>query len=172
MTIRRPIALALPLLLFLATTTCAPGADDTTDETEEEMNARAREIHDRVITLDTHDDISTANFTAERNYTMDLSNQVTLPKMEAGGLDVAWFVVFTGQGPHTDEGYAAAYENAIDKFDAIHRLAEEIAPDRIELALTSDDVRRIVASGQEGRHDRRRERVPAGDRHLARRGVP
>ena len=112
------------------------------------MTARAREIHDRVITLDTHDDISTANFTAERNYTMDLSTQVTLPKMEAGGLDVAWFVVFTGQGPHTDEGYAAAYENAIDKFDAIHRLTEEIAPNRIELALTSDDVRRIVASGK------------------------
>ena len=148
MTIRRPALLALPLLLALATTVCAPGADDATDETEEEMNARAREIHDRVITLDTHDDISTANFTAERNYTMDLPTQVTLPKMEAGGLDVAWFVVFTGQGPHTDEGYAAAYENAIDKFDAIHRLAEEIAPDRIELALTSDDVRRIVASGK------------------------
>ena len=147
MTIRRPVVLALPLLLFLATTTCAP-ADAPTDETEEEMTARAREIHDRVITLDTHDDISTANFTAERNYTMDLSTQVTLPKMEAGGLDVAWFVVFTGQGPHTDEGYAAGYENAIDKFDAIHRLAEEIAPDRIELALTSDDVRRIVASGK------------------------
>ena len=42
--------------------------------------------------------------------------------MEAGGLDVAWFVVYTGQGPITEEGYAAAYENAIDKFDAIHRL--------------------------------------------------
>ena len=149
MNARRPVVLALPLLLFLATTTCAPGADaPATDETEEEMTARAREIHDRVITLDTHDDIGTANFTAERNYTMDLSTQVTLPKMEAGGLDVAWFVVFTGQGPHTDEGYAAGYENAIDKFDAIHRLTEEIAPDRIELALTSDDVRRIVASGK------------------------
>ena len=150
MTVRRPSlpALALPLILFLATTVCAPGDDAMSDETEEEMTARAREIHDRVITLDTHDDISTSNFTAERNYTMDLSTQVTLPKMEAGGLDVAWFVVFTGQGPHTDEGYAAAYENAIDKFDAIHRLAEEIAPDRIELALTSDDVRRIVASGK------------------------
>ena len=146
MTIRRPVV--LPLLLFLATTDCAPADAPAADETEEEMTARAREIHDRVITLDTHDDISTANFTAERNYTMDLSTQVTLPKMEAGGLDVAWFVVFTGQGPHTDEGYAAAYENAIDKFDAIHRLAEEIAPDRIELALTSDDVRRIVASGK------------------------
>ena len=152
MTTRPPALRKLPILAFLATlaaTACAPGGDaPATDETEEEMTARAREIHDRVITLDTHDDISTANFTAERNYGMDLPNQVTLPKMEAGGLDVAWFVVFTGQGPLTDEGYAAAYENAIDKFTAIHRLTEEIAPDRIELALTSDDVRRIVASGK------------------------
>ena len=112
------------------------------------MTTRAQEIHDRVITLDTHDDISTSNFTDVRNYTMDLPSQVTLPKMKAGGLDVAWFVVYTGQGPLTEEGYAAAYENAIDKFDAIHRLVNEYAPDRIELALNSDDVRRIAASGK------------------------
>ena len=149
----RLTTLALSATLALATlaltTACTPG-DDTpaTEESEDAMTARAREIHDRVITLDTHDDISTANFTAERNYTMDLPSQVTLPKMEAGGLDVAWFVVYTGQGPHTEEGYAGAYENAIDKFDAIHRLVEEYAPDRIELALTSDDVRRIAASGK------------------------
>ena len=149
----RLTTLALSATLALATlaltTACTPG-DDTpaTEESEDAMIARAREIHDRVITLDTHDDISTANFTAERNYTMDLPSQVTLPKMEAGGLDVAWFVVYTGQGPHTEEGYAGAYENAIDKFDAIHRLVEEYAPDRIELALTSDDVRRIAASGK------------------------
>ena len=36
----------------------------------------------------------------------------------------------------------------MDKFEAIHRLTEEIAPDQIELALTSDDVRRIIASGK------------------------
>ena len=45
-------------------------------------------------------------------------------------------------------GTPAAYENAMDKFDAIHRLTEEYAPDRIELAYTSDDVRRISASGK------------------------
>ena len=28
--------------------------------------------------------------------------------MEAGGLDVAWFVVYTGQGSLDEEGYAAA----------------------------------------------------------------
>ncbi len=120
---------------------CAP-------ESEAALVERARGIHDRVITLDTHDDISPRNFTAERNYAMDLSNQVTLPKMEAGGLDVSWMVVFVGQGELNEAGYARAHQAALDKFDAIHRLAEEIAPDRIEIAYSSDDVRRIVASGK------------------------
>ena len=152
MTTRRPAARPFALLLAFAAGACAGGGDDaaleTSAESDEEMFASAFQIHDRVITLDTHDDINTSNFTAERNYTMDLGTQVTLPKMEAGGLDVAWFVVFTGQGPLDDEGYAAAYDNAMDKFTAIHRLVEEYAPDRIELALTSDDVRRIDASGK------------------------
>ena len=117
-------------------------------ESEEELIARAQGIHDRVITLDTHADINTGNFTASRNYTQDLDTQVNLPKMEAGGLDVAWFIVYTGQGSLDEEGYAAAYANAIDKFDSIHRLAEEIAPNQIEIAYTSDDVRRIISSGK------------------------
>lgn len=117
-------------------------------ESEDQLIARARGIHERVITLDTHADIDTANFTLDNNYTMDLSTQVTLPKMQAGGLDVAWFIVYTGQGPLTEEGYAAAYANAIDKFTAIDRLVAEIAPDTIEIAYTSEDVRRIDASGK------------------------
>lgn len=63
-------------------------------------------------------------------------------------MDVAWFIVYTGQDTLTDEGYKKAYENAISKFDAIHKLVKEIAPDQIELATTSDDVRRIVKSGK------------------------
>ena len=126
----------------------APAFISCAPESEAALIERARGIHDRVITLDTHDDISPRDFTAERNYTMDLSNQVTLPKMEAGGLDVSWMVVYVGQGELNEAGYARAYQAALDKFDAIHRLAEEIAPDRIEIAYTSDDVRRIVASGK------------------------
>lgn len=109
---------------------------------------KAKGIHERVITLDTHADINTSNFTYERNYTQDLPTQVNLPKMKNGGLDVAWFIVYTGQDTLSPEGYATAYENAIDKFDAIHRLTSEIAPDQIELALTSDDVRRIVSNNK------------------------
>ena len=117
-------------------------------ESEEQLSERAHEIHNRVITLDTHADINTENFTATRNYTQDLDTQVNLPKMQAGGLDVAWFIVYTGQGDLSPQGYENAYANATDKFDSIHRLTEEIAPNTIELAYTSEDVRRIIKTGK------------------------
>lgn len=68
--------------------------------------------------------------------------------MNAGGLDVAWFIVYTGQDSLTAEGYAKAYDNAMSKFDAIHKLVSEFAPDQIELATSSNEVKRIVASGK------------------------
>ena len=136
----------IALLFLLASTACSQ--DDNVTETEPDLVARARGIHERVITLDTHNDISTANFTADRNYTMALSTQVNLPNMEAGGFDVSWMVVFVGQGDLTPERYGDAQRQALAKFEAVHRLTEQIAPDRIELALTSDDVRRIIAAGK------------------------
>jgi len=116
--------------------------------TTEELNQFAKEIHERVITLDTHNDININNFTDTINYTQRLENQVNLPKMKEGGLDVAWFIVYTGQDSLNTNGYKKAYDNAMSKFDAIHRLIERYAPDQIELALSSDDVRRINASGK------------------------
>ena len=112
------------------------------------MVARARAIHDRVIALDTHNDINPRDFTKERNYTQRLDNQVNIPKMVDGGLDASFFIVYVGQGPLTPEGYDKAYAQAVEKFQAIHRLTEEIAPDKIGLALTAADVRRIAASGR------------------------
>ena len=101
-----------------------------------------------IITIDTHDDINVSNFTDSLNYTMDTDTQVNLPKMVAGGLDVAWFVVYTAQGELSEEGYINAEENAIAKFDAIDRLVNKYAPEQIELALNSDDVRRIHSKGK------------------------
>ena len=121
-------------------------AQKLTDEAE--LIEKARKIHAEVITLDTHNDIDPKNFTDAVNYTQNLPTQVNLPKMKQGGLDVSWLIVYTGQGELNEEGYKKAYQNAIDKFDAIHRLTEKIAPDQIELALTSKDVRRINKAGK------------------------
>jgi membrane dipeptidase len=115
---------------------------------EDALVKKARAIHDRVIALDTHNDISPANFTAARNYTQRLNTQVNLPKMVEGGLDASFFIVFVGQGELTPEGYDRAYKAAVEKFEAVHRLTEQIAPDTIELALTAADVRRINGKGK------------------------
>jgi|TARA_B110000908_G_scaffold9814_1_gene11864 membrane dipeptidase len=109
---------------------------------------KAKTIHDNIITLDTHCDIDVKNFTDSINYSQNLNTQCNIPKMESGGLDVAWFVVYTGQGDLTKKGYKIAYDNAVSKFEAIHNLVNFYAPDRIGLALTSDDVRKIHITGK------------------------
>ena len=101
-----------------------------------------------IITIDTHDDINVENFTEDLNYTMNTDTQVNLPLMIEGGLDVAWFIVYTGQGELNDIGYKVANDNAMAKFDAIDRLVSDYAPDLIELALNSDDVYRILQKGK------------------------
>jgi len=110
--------------------------------------AKATNIHKKIIIMDSHIDINIRNFTDSINYTQELDNQVNLPKMKKGGLDVAWLIVYVGQGELTEKGYANAYKTAISKFKAIHKLVTEIAPNKIGLALTSNDVRRIHKSGK------------------------
>lgn len=121
---------------------------ETKKETLETITAKAREIHEKVITIDTHDDINVKNFTDSINYTQRLETQLNIPKMEEGGLDVAWLIVYTGQDSLTPSAYAKAEENAMAKFDAIHRLCEDIAPDKIGLALSSEEVRKLHKEGK------------------------
>lgn len=109
---------------------------------------KAKIIHKNIITLDTHCDIDVKNFTESINYSNNIDTQCNIPKMEIGGLDVAWFIVYTGQGELNTKGYEKAYENAISKFDAIHNLVNNYSSDKIGLALTSNDVRKIHSSGK------------------------
>jgi membrane dipeptidase len=102
--------------------------------------AKAKAIHDRVIKLDTHNDIDPSNFTADCNYKMRLTTQVNLPKMVEGDMDVSFMIAYVGQGPLTPEGYADAYQQINAKFDAIHRFTEKLAPDNMGLALSPADV--------------------------------
>lgn len=116
------------------------------------LEARARAIHDRVLTLDTHVDINPANFRLDApNYAMDLPGrqQVDLVKMEQGGLDAAFLVVYVGQTAElSPAGFARANAQALEKFAAIHRLVDSIAPARAALARTAADVRAIHATGR------------------------
>jgi len=113
-----------------------------------DLTEKARQIHDRILTLDTHDDINIKYFTDTLNYSMDTKTQVNLPKMRAGGLYVAWFIIYTGQGELTEQGYKKAADNAQAKFDAIHRLVKEYAPNKIGLAVSSKDIDSLRKMGK------------------------
>ena len=135
-------------LIYLLCIITAISCSEKKEKTEETTLEKAQRIHEEVITIDTHNDINVKNFSDSINYSQRLETQINLPKMKEGGLDVTWLIVYTGQDTLTDEGFAKAKENAMQKFEAIHKLCEEIAPDQIELALNSADVKRIIGSGK------------------------
>jgi microsomal dipeptidase-like Zn-dependent dipeptidase len=138
----------LPLLLLL--TACARHAA-TSPTPDAAMIARARGIHERVMTIDTHVDINPANFRSDTlNYASKLPRtQVDIAKMEEGGLDGAFLIVYVGQTPELDSAaFARANAAALEKFAAIHRLAEQIAPTRVGLATSAAQARAIYASGR------------------------
>jgi membrane dipeptidase len=136
-----------------------PGTDSSTraqaSPDEDGLIRRARSIHEKVITLDTHIDFAPADLVGERNYTQRLDTQFNLPNMIDGGLDGLFFVVYVGQTRETQNpealkgsGYERAYGLAVEKFDAVHHFTSEIASDKIELALDAADVRRLGSQGK------------------------
>jgi membrane dipeptidase len=142
-------AVAFLPCLFAVACASSSGASQAADTSADlEMEARAREIHGRVLTIDTHDDIPFNFATPEMNPCQRIERQVDIPKMREGGLDVGFFIVYVGQTERTPENYQQAEQQAMTKFDAIHRMAEQLCPDQIEIAYTADDVERIHGSGK------------------------
>ena len=117
------------------------------------LESRAREIHGRILTIDTHCDtafnllrpdwkIGERHDPARRG-----SGKIDLPRMAEGGLDAEFFAVFVGQGPRTPEGYAAAKAQALASLDAIHRMEKDY-PNLVGIALTPDDAIRLKKAGK------------------------
>jgi membrane dipeptidase len=114
---------------------------------EDDLVTRARGIHERVMTLDTHVDIP-FNFATSEHSPASADAQVNLDSMIEGGLDSAFFIVYVGQAERTEESYLAAKADAITKFDAIHRMADVLYPDRIGLAETAAEAQALHAEGK------------------------
>lgn len=102
----------------------------------------------KILTLDSHIDIPPNFATPAADPGRRGPAQVDLIKMAEGGLAAGFFIVYVGQGPRTVDGYAQARDAALAKFAAIHRMADKLYPDRIGLALSAADARRIHAQGR------------------------
>ena len=101
--------------------------------------------HDRILTMDSHVDVPRVFATPELDPGIDGDAQVDLPKMLKGGLDAVFFAVAVGQQTRTDENYARAKADALVMIGAVRRMTDELYPDRIQLAYTAADVRKIHA---------------------------
>lgn len=120
------------------------------EETDAELLARAAAIHARVLTIDTHIDIPPDFGTAAYDVlkARPPRQKIDLPGMESGGLDAAFFVVYVPQRGRDPAGHARAVADAFVKVAAIRRMTDVQHPDRIGLARTAADVRRIHADGR------------------------
>jgi membrane dipeptidase len=134
-----------PLLLWLLAG-CLPALAQAPGD-------KALRIHRNALTVDTHADIPTIMAEqpgydiGQRHDARATGTKIDLPRMEEGGMDAMFFVVYVGQGPRTPAGYAQAKAEATKLFDLIHAIPKKY-PGKAELATTPDDAYRIAKAGK------------------------
>jgi len=110
--------------------------------------AKIKRVHNAALTIDSHTDtpmrfLDSAYSFGKDNSSISLRSKVDLPRMEKGGLDGIFLAVFVGQQGRDDAGNLSAKNEAIQVFDSIHANLLRF-PDKIELALDSDDIFHIL----------------------------
>ncbi|MEO0480629.1 MAG: dipeptidase [Planctomycetota bacterium] len=115
---------------------------------------KARRIHDRLFTVDTHKDIrptlalqtvpddpdQARQFRLRNDPTVRGVNQVDFPKMLEGGYRSAFYIVYVTQRDNNPAGYRQAYTQANLMFSAIERMCENY-PEHIAFARTPAEMR-------------------------------
>jgi len=118
----------------------------------EEGYRAALEIHQELLTLDSHTDTPLRFFRPGT----DLGNssdsrkgggKLDFPRMAEGGLDGVFFAVFIGQREQTHEGNEYAKSRALILFDSIHSVVSRNS-EQAEIALTSSDLGIIAEAGK------------------------
>ncbi len=133
------------ILLLLFVTACNRSSE------EERLLRRAMQIHDQTLTIDSHTDtplyLSRAGFEfGELHDARTHGSRVDLPRMEAGGLDAAFFAVFVGQGVSDEEGFERAFMRAETIYDSVIATIERYP--QLELATQWNDAERLKSQGR------------------------
>jgi membrane dipeptidase len=147
---RRLITVLLGSAALLATG--AHAADKKPAEKLGDVPKAIKTLHESFLTLDTHLD-TPEHFSRQgwsmidRHVVTEDGTQVDLPRMKAGGLDGGFFVIYTGQGDLTAEGYRFARDFALNRATEIREMVAA-HPDQFELAYTAEDAARINKAGK------------------------
>ena len=109
-------------------------------------------FHESIAVFDSHLDTPALFhtpgylFTARGSFEED-GTHVDLPRMNEGGLDGGFWVIFTRQGPLDEASYAAARTHGLMRQTAIREFAAKYH-DEVALAFSADDVEAILAEGK------------------------
>ena len=140
---------ALILLFVLG---CSSKETTTEKESEEDMVQRALEIHDRVLTVDTHADtplrmIEPGFDMAERHDPNETGSKVDYPRMKEGGLDAIFFAAFVAQDIRDNDGNTRAKALCLQMIDSVIASTERNS-DVVGLALNPDDAYELEKAGK------------------------
>ena len=104
-------------------------------------------IEAQYLTLDSHIDIPFDYMDNPKNDPGNLTEmQVDFSKMQSGGLDAGFFIVYVEQSSLTSDGYEKAKVLAMLKFNAIHKMVNTY-PNKIRLALSPSDIKKAKEDG-------------------------
>ena len=144
---------ALLLVSFSLVTGCNNKEESTDIQTsEDETTARALDIHERVLTVDTHADtplrmIEPGFDLSERHNPLDTGSKVDYPRMKEGGLDAIFFAAFVSQDIRDNDGNERAKTLVLEMIDAVISSTEENS-DLVGLALTPKDAYALERDGK------------------------
>ncbi|MCX6570842.1 MAG: dipeptidase [Candidatus Aminicenantes bacterium] len=117
------------------------------------VEEKARELHKRMLTVDTHCDTAFSLLRTDwkigdrHDPSARGVGKIDLPRMREGGLDAEFFAAFVGQGPVTPEAYAKAKDSALRAVEAVRKMTEEYSP-VIGLAVDPQGARRLKKEGK------------------------
>lgn len=152
---KRLPALSLLLAASLSVSTAHAArstASKPTPQALTEVSTEARQLHERLLTLDSHLDtpawlaLPGWNVTERHSLQIDLS-QVDVPRMREGGLDGGFFVIYTDPGERTPQAQRQARDHGLARLMTIRETIAARA-DELTLALNADDAARIAATGK------------------------
>jgi membrane dipeptidase len=109
-------------------------------------------LHEELLVLDAHLDTPAVldrpgfDITQRHDPHHDFS-QVDLPRMQEGGLDGGFWVIYTPQGPLTEDGFRQALEHARHRNQLIDAMVAE-NPDDFAHAILAEQAASIAAQGK------------------------
>jgi len=137
----------LTLSLLFAAASC------TVEKRPPTVEEKARELHKRILTVDTHCDTAFSLLRADwrigdrHEPEARRGGRVDLPRMREGGLDAEFFAAFVGQGPLVPEAYAKARDRALQAVEAVRKMTETYSL-TIGLAVDPAGARRLKKEGK------------------------